>query len=541
MICKRDKLLLFDTEFPKLKTGLFSKWMEWQKNRRLSGHTLITTFNIDYEFVSKALNGLFYNRHECTILRSTFPQIPEQIALSPLKNINIYPFQINKKSHIKMLISINSKLEYFIAFGSANITPGGIGGHNLEFIKVFSNLKNIWNRNCVSKIISKPLKDYLTQILQACIKDEVESISTLPGKNILKISKYLEKIKATGSWPKIIDNREEELLPQIFRGKKKIKEIYIISPYHGVRKNIFSKYFDKPAWLMDKNPEILKDAQNSFHYYSSKTSGRKLHAKAYLVKENNKNWIFFGSANCTVNALNKNANKNKGQLELLLYNTISLKEYESLLNKYKGDKVKPALTYKNNIDVSGADDKQLLCVNINTTAKNKKIIFTMVGTKNKSDLIIIDPNSKSFRVNKSIINRRVSLDSLGKELRKLFENDKPSWVYQRINKKHMPVPVNYEGQISYNEDVSSLEDEIIYCFSDNTMKKRKKKKQKKNGQHEKSSLTHESELDVWFKKIVRIIACNPSQESIELLKIHYKNDKQYKYDFLNDCFKGRGK
>ena len=77
--------LLFDT---KDKAGVFSQWMQYQKYNASAGHTLITTFNIDYEFVSKVLNGLFYNNHECTILRSGFQKITDTGDIEVLNDIN---------------------------------------------------------------------------------------------------------------------------------------------------------------------------------------------------------------------------------------------------------------------------------------------------------------------------------------------------------------------------------------------------------------------------------------------------------------------
>lgn len=545
-------VLLFDSVSTTEKQGEFQRWMQYQKREKLSGHTVITTFNIDYYFVSQALSGLFFNKHECTILRSGFARVSEDGDDLTLSNINIYPYLKNKHTHVKILISVNEKCEYFIAIGSANATYGGLGGNNLEFIEIFSNSR-LFRKNRLIETINKPTKDYLTAFLEH-LKEEFDKAALLPKKNIDKIINRLKhkKIKCSQpEWPKIIDNRKENLFEQMFKGKRNIDNFHIISPYHGVTDNILKGFVKKPKWILPYNCEILKGANNNYNFYSLTNTDKTLHAKAYLMELRDNHWLYYGSANCTNNALfNTVRDKNK-QLEMLLYRKISAKTYHNLLSSYCGQPFLPKIT-RHFDEYTEPENHQLFCINI-LLDENKKIITFITADQRlpaNTNIQISFDKTYIFTINSKKLNKQIAIDDIGKKLCKFFEDNRPKFTFQKINRGYFPVPVNYEGNIAYSEDICGLEleDEIIGCFSRVKIKKKRGVGNQNDKDYEpvNDALTHESDLDRWFKKIKKIKeirdknersnALEDIEEYIKSLKEKYRKKEKYKYKFLKSYF-----
>lgn len=543
---RREPLLLFDSVHPEEKEGEFSRWMRYQKNNACSGHTLITTFNINYEFVSKALNGLFFNKHECTILRSGFSGIRDSTNIDVLNNINIYPYQKNKKTHAKAIISVSddSEPQYFIAFGSANATYGGLGGNNLELIEAFSNFKRLKRLNPISKSI----KEYLIETFLPVIADELEGLSK---RKIKKIATSLKKVKAKGEWPKIIDNQKRAIASQMLKTKGRknsSNDLHILSPYHGTTSNPFDGCFMKPKWIIGNGDEIIQKSETKYNFHRLKADDRNLHAKAYLIKQKTYK-IYYGSANCSENALCKTVGKNGGQLEILLSREIKRSEYVGIIEQYLGEKAKLLYAKGSDFKEDEIDDSQLFCINVVTREQARFITLITAKLNIKSAIEIAADRTNWVSVSPALLNKEISVD--GKSMQKfahLFEGENPKWVYQRIRKGIIPVPVNYEGALSYSMDVNSLEDEIIYCLSKQPRKSGKSKKQRipPEDSIQYSSLTHESDLDIWFKKIKRINeirdknkrsnALEDIEEYIKLLKEKYRTKEKYKYNFLEGYF-----
>lgn len=527
-------LLLFNSED---KEGVFSQWMQHQKSIASNGHTLITTFDIEYEFVSKALNGLFYNKHDCTILRSRFPKMVSDTGdIQNFSNINIYPYQKHKKTHAKALISISDYNEphYFIALGSANITQGGFGGGNLEFIEAFSNFKIFKGLSPISKAI----KEYLIETFLPVIADEVNG---LPKRQIEKIAASLKKVKGKGDWPQIMGNQNNSLIAQMLNTNgQKISndELHILSPYHGTTRNIFNDHFSKPRWIIGNKESILQVSNDKYDFHRL-NDDRALHAKAYLIKRQVTYLLYYGSANCSENALCKTVDKNGGQLEILLSRKIAQSEYGRIIDQYMGEKAKfESYAEKTDFKEDEGDDSQLLCINI-VTKKQARVITLITAKPNDKDTIEISADkTKWVRIKHALLNKKMNMkDKDMKAVAKIFDKENLKWIYQKISKDIFPVPINYEGELSYNIDVNSLEDEIICCLSKEPPKNKKKKKNKivKAESINYSSLTYESALDKWFKQIRTIKELEPAKEIIEKL-IEYCRDKKYKYEFLQWYF-----
>lgn len=545
-------VLLFDSVSVAERQGEFQRWMLHQKIENLSGHTIITTFDINYNFVSQALSGLFFNKHECTILRSGFARVPEDGNDLTLSNINIYPYLKNRQTHVKILISVNERCEYFIAIGSANATYGGLGGYNLEFIEIFSNSK-LFKKNKGIETVNLPTKDYLTSLLEH-LKAEFGGNVKLPVKNLNKIIDRLKKVKCSSSnWPKIIDNRKANLFEQMFKGKRNIDNFYIMSPYHGVTDNVFKRFVKKTIWILPDNCRILKGAKKNYNFCSLANTDKPLHAKAYLIKRKSNHWIYYGSANCTKNALFKTVKDKNRQLEMLLYRKISAKSYQYFCS-YCGEPFQPEITTHIE-EYPEIENHQLFCINIFTGKNKNRIIFITANQKlppNASIKISFD-KSHIFKLSSNKLNKQIAISAIGKTLCKFFEEKRPKFIFQKTNRKYLPVPVNYEGTVTYSEDsfALDLEDEIICCFSGVKIKKKKGDRNQKSKEHElfDNTLTHESDLDIWFKKVKRIKeirdknrksdALEDIQEYINLLIKNYRKTEKYKYKFLEN-FLGDG-
>lgn len=547
MIKEFRRILLFDTiekyrENDLVREGAYEKWMRHQKSMRVEGHTLITTYNINYQFVTKSMNGLFYPGHECTILRAVIPQTDAEEELEPVTNINIYPFRLNRRSHAKLLISINGNGEYFIAIGSANITFGGLGGSNLEFLGVFSSLKDIRKQYPGISYISKPMKKSLSNYLDGnIIKKEVGNITTVK-RNIQNISHWLQKSMATGLWPNIIDNTGQPLLDQIMAGKGKIDSVEIMSPYHGISINLFGKYCKRPPWIIGYDQKVTKNTSRNYEFYYVKSSDKSLHAKAFIITARGNHWLYYGSANCSRKALQRTTKQNAGQWELMLGSRLNNKDYKNFLKKYRNrEPIKPDIAAKKEFMIEEPNPNLLLCINLDHF--RRKILLMTAKRPTMTLSITLDKTTNTYyKFERHYLNKWISFDALPPHKRGVLSNKSLSkWAYQKLDGKLITVPINHEGCMTYEQNAVTIEDELLSICSNAKVGANGGNKKRRGTGDEYSSLSHESELDIWYKKIRTIRKADKDDKYIKELYLQNKKRKlqeTHKLRFLKNIITG---
>lgn len=284
---------------------------------------LMTTFNFEIDFFERfILNQLYDNNIRKISLFVDAKELSKSIMKVESSYIGkryfVTPIEMNSSFHPKVFLLLGDKKARLIV-GSANLTRSGLKSNN-EIFNVF-DYDDKHQQNLA--LINSAMKFFLQlHSINETEKDLFEEISYIG---------YLDK-EAINNESFFLNNIETSILEQL---KKlitdKIKSIDIAVPYYDnellALKEIKNRYPDAIINLYIQNKMstfnvrynkaeniVSEDSIKPFSKCECNDSNNLYHGKVIRFNTDNKSYILYGSANCTLSALVNSYNKS-GNIE----------------------------------------------------------------------------------------------------------------------------------------------------------------------------------------------------------------------------------
>ena len=298
---------------------------------RCSGYdiALMTTFNFEIGFFERAvLNRLFakdvktvsvfVDSGELTNALNEFDVAHSGSHLGRKYMVN--PVKIDGSFHPKVILLLGEKKARLFV-GSANVKTSGYATNNEVF-------------NYIDYDSNHP--EFLDVIVAAIdFFDAINEISYKLDNGVIKAAKeyiYYHKTEKNSDIA-LLHNMKSSILEQaveIISGD--VKRVSIAVPYYDKELLALQRIKDKfpdaeiSLYIQNKNSTFpvayneknhIVENINTFCRFmdnSSSTSGNFYHGKVFLFKTENKSYVLYGSANCTLSALTK-THRNGGNVE----------------------------------------------------------------------------------------------------------------------------------------------------------------------------------------------------------------------------------
>ncbi len=309
---------------------------------------LMTTFNFDIKFFERAILNPLYARGLKKI--SIFVDAKE--LAESIKNIDnchlgrkymVNPIEMNGSFHPKLVLLLGDKKARLIV-GSANLTASGYTTNNEIFNFFDYSARNPENLDIINAALT-----FFVDIYNMSYKQDSAIIREVLGL------KYYKKPEQTNDNP-LIYNTKTSILDQVAeRITQKVNEINIIVPYYdsslsalkalkhafpGAKTNLYLfKYLNTFPTDVDANENIADKIEvfERFHSNTTYSSTNFYHGKVFLFRCKNKDYILYGSANCTQSALIKTKTEN-GNVECDCFESGSIGEFDYFIdNLYISD------------------------------------------------------------------------------------------------------------------------------------------------------------------------------------------------------------
>lgn len=273
---------------------------------------LMTTFNFEIEFFERfVLNQLYDNNIRKISLFVDAKELSKSIIKIESSYIGkryfVTPIEMNSSFHPKVFLLLGDKKARLIV-GSANLTRSGLKSNN-EIFNVFDyDDKNQKNLSLINSAMKFFLQLHSINETENDLFEEISYIGYL-DKDIINNELYF------------LNNIDESILDQIKELiSEDIKTIDIAVPYYDnellALKEIISRYPDAKINLYIQNRMstfnvkynkekniIAEDCIMPFNKCECNDSNNFYHGKAIRFNANDRSYIVYGSANCTLSAL----------------------------------------------------------------------------------------------------------------------------------------------------------------------------------------------------------------------------------------------
>ena len=281
---------------------------------------LMTTFNFEIGFFERAILNRLYAKDVKTIslfvdakeLTNALNEFDVQHSGSHIgRRYMVNPVKIDRSFHPKVILLLGEK-KARLFIGSANIKTSGYATNNEVF-------------NFFDYDANHP--EYLDVIVAAVdFFCDINDVTYKLDNQVLKVTKeyiYYHKAEKNGELF-LLHNMKKSMLEQLGAIiPNEVKSISVAVPYYdnellglkGIKKRfpnakvelfVQNKYSTFPIEYNEKNHIAGKiNTFSGFEDNTSSTSANFFHGKVFLFKTADKAYVFYGSANCTMSAMNK--------------------------------------------------------------------------------------------------------------------------------------------------------------------------------------------------------------------------------------------
>ena len=293
---------------------------------------LLTTFNFNIDFFEKTmLNRLFDNNVRTVTLFVDSVEFNTALSRAHASNLGkryvVSPVFISGAFHPKVVLLLGDKQARLIV-ASSNLTESGYEKNN----EIYNVLDYTNEKPQNQDLIVRAMDFFLN------LRERSANLDKRILEDITLFGYYRRGLRSSERY--FLTNLETNILTQVGAIiKEEVSEIWIAAPYFDARISALDKlretFLSANLTLYIQQgtstfPTAFQDAYDIklFRGFTDSESGRNFyHGKVFLFKTPAKDYVLYGSANCTMNALVKTWNSD-GNIEASLMDEGSPGEFD---------------------------------------------------------------------------------------------------------------------------------------------------------------------------------------------------------------------
>ncbi len=299
---------------------------------------LITTFNFDINFFERCLlSRLYENGIRKISLFNDSKELNQAISNVKYSSIGkkymVNPIEMNGAFHPKIVLLLGmNKAKLFVS--SANITSNGYYNNNEVFNCIEYDADNLKGLKVIKEAIS-----FFEKLNELSYKQDTRLFNEI--KSLVYYNANSENHEC-----RLIHNLEENILEQLAREMKNVKQIDVAVPYYDNElnainqiKNIYPEakinlYLQNKKCKFNKEKNISDYNINIYNGFYEIGTNNFYHGKVFRFITDQESYILYGSANCTESALLKTI-KSHGNIECDILEKGLIDEFDYFFENFK--------------------------------------------------------------------------------------------------------------------------------------------------------------------------------------------------------------